>query len=100
MELKAEYNGLEVLYVAPYISASEGRKIKDLEMQGLCDGSIYPPIEKTPPKFAILKRNEWMMASADLVIAFVNRNYGGAFQALQAANRKKKKIINICNFIG
>ncbi len=100
MELKAEYDGVEVLYVAPYLSLSEQRKIKEMRSFGLCDASIYPPIENTPPKFAILKRNEWMMANADLVIAFVNRGYGGAYQALQVAKRKKKKIINICDFLG
>jgi len=66
---------------------------------GLCDTSIYPPIENVPPKFAISKRNEWMMISADLIIAYVNRSYGGAYKSLQVAKRRKKKIINICNFL-
>jgi len=66
---------------------------------GLCDTSIYPHIENVPPKFAISKRNEWMMISADLIIAYVNRSYGGAYKSLQVAKRRKKKIINICNFL-
>ena len=36
---------------------------------------------------------------SDIVIAYVNRNYGGAYKSLQAAKRKKKKIINICDFL-
>ena len=66
-----------------------------MQKNGWCDSSIYPPIESVPLKFAIAKRNEWMMENADLVIAYVNRNYGGAYQSLQIAKRRKKKIINI-----
>ena len=98
-ELKEERDGIEVVYVAPYISLSEQEKIKEMQNSGLCDTSIYPPIENTPPKFAIIKRNEWMMLNADIVIAYVEREYGGAYRSLQIAKRKKKKIINICDII-
>ena len=46
---------------------------------GLYDESIYPPIENVPPKFAIAKRNEWMMTNADFIIVYVKYNRGGAF---------------------
>ena len=62
---------------------------------GLYDSIVYPPIEKTPPRFAISKRNEWMISKADLVIAYVSRTYGGAYQTLQFARRKKKRVINL-----
>ena len=94
-ELKQEYSNIEVVYVTPYISLSEQTKIQKMQSRGLCDTSVYPPIEDTPPKFAISKRNEWMMTRADIIIAYVNRSYGGAYQSLRAAKRKKKKIINI-----
>ena len=98
-ELKQEYSGIEVIYVTPYISLSEQEKIREMHRSGLCDTSIYPPIENVPPRFAISKRNEWMMAKADLIIAYVNRSYGGAYKSLQVAKRKKKKIINICDLL-
>ena len=98
-ELKKEYGGIEVVYVTPYISLSEQEKIKTMQSYGLCDTSIYPPIENVPLKFAISKRNEWMMINADLIIAYVNRSYGGAYKSLQVAKRRKKKIINICDFV-
>ena len=63
------------------------------------DAILYPEIEDKPPKFAISKRNEWMMERANLIIAYVNRSYGGAYQSLQLAKRKKKRIINICDLI-
>ena len=38
-----------------------------------------------------------MVTNADIIIAYVNRNYGGAYKSLQVAKRKGKKIINIYN---
>lgn len=98
-ELKKELPGIELVYVSPYLNLSEQSKIKESLRLGLYDESIYPPIENVPPKFAILKRNEWMMANADLIIAYVKYNRGGAYKSLQVAKRKKKRILNICDFI-
>ena len=98
-ELKQERPGIEVVYVTPYISLSEQSKIDDLKRFGLCDSTIYPPIENIPPRFAILKRNEWMMTNADLIIAYVKYNSGGAYKSLQIAKRREKRIINICDIL-
>ena len=97
-ELKRAYKSIELVYVMPYITASEQEKVKEMIEYGLYDSSIYPPIETVPPKFAITKRNEWMVSNADLIIAFVKHNYGGAYKTLTWAKRKNKKIINLCNF--
>ena len=69
--------------------------IKEMQENGFCDTSIYPPIERVPLRFAISKRNEWMMENADLIIAYITHSYGGAYKSLRVAKRKKKKIINI-----
>ena len=98
-ELRREYDDIEVVYVTPYISLSEQAKIKEMQRWGLCDTSIYPPIENVPLRFAISKRNEWMMSNSDLIIAYVNRSYGGAYKALQVAKRKNKKIINVYDLL-
>lgn len=99
-ELKDECSmGVELVYVTPYISLSEQEKIKEMQNNGLCDTSIYPPIENIPPRFAISKRNEWMITNADLIIAYVSSSYGGAYKSLQFAKRRNKKIINVCDFI-
>ena len=95
--MKAEYPGIEAVYVTSYLGISEQARIREMQMCGLCDGALYPPLEGTPPKFAISKRNEWMMESADLIIAYVERGYGGAYQALQTARRRGKRIINLCD---
>lgn len=53
------------------------------------DDTIYPDIEKVPPGFAIIKRNEWMIDNSDFLIAYVKNDFGGAYKTLQYAEKKK-----------
>ncbi len=92
-EMKNEYCA-EVVYVTPYMNFKEQEKIRDMLKHKLCDASLYPPIEHVPPRFAILKRNEWMMKNADVIIAYVSHNFGGAYKSIQIARRNNKRIIN------
>ena len=98
-ELKRENYRVELVYVTPYLNTSAQRKIKELIFAGEYDSSLYPPIEKAPLKFAISKRNEWMMKNSDVIIAYVDHSWGGAFRSLKFAIAAKKKIINICNYV-
>ena len=59
------------------------------------DGSVYLPLETIPRRFAISKRNEWMIEQADVVVACVTHNWGGAATTLTYARRKKKRIISV-----
>ncbi len=60
------------------------------------DNSVYPEgLELVPKRFAISKRNEWMIAQSDFVICYVDREYGGAAQFVKKAIRKNKTVINI-----
>ena len=46
-------------------------------------------------KSAITKRNRWMIDQSQLLIAFVYRDFGGAFTTLKYAQKKQLQIINI-----
>ena len=61
----------------------------------LYDDTTYPPLEDVPMKFAISKRNEWMVDQADAVVAYVTHGWGGAAATLQYAERKNKRIIRV-----
>ena len=93
--LKKEFPSIKIIYVMPYLSLHEQAKVREMQRLKLCDSSIYPPIEKAPPRFAISKRNDWMVKSASLVIAYVNHRHGGAYRALKTAQSNKKKIVNL-----
>ena len=86
-EMKEEYDNIQSILVIPYPD-----RAYDLSFY---DSTIYPPLEKVPPKFAITERNKWMVENSDVLIAYVNHGWGGAAATLEYANCKKKTIINI-----
>ena len=91
-DLKANFPEIELIFITPYLDKNYSK----LEFAKYhYDDVIFPPIESVPRKFAILKRNEWMVEQADLVIAYVKYSWGGAAKALEYSKRKKKRIINI-----
>ena len=46
-------------------------------------------------KSAITKRNRWMVEQSDWLIAFVYRDFGGAYTTLRYAEKKGLQIINL-----
>lgn len=48
-----------------------------------------------PKRFAISKRNEWMIKQSDFVVTYIRCSFGGANQFAEKAKRKKKQVINI-----
>ena len=91
-ELKKEFQDIELIFITPYLDKNYSKL--DFAKYHY-DDVIFPPLESVPRKFAILKRNEWMVEEADLVIAYVMYSWGGATKTLEYANRKKKQIINL-----
>lgn len=77
----------EVVLVLPYLN----RKYNEEEY----DYTVFPPLESVPPRYAISKRNEWMISQADVVVAYVAHSWGGAAKSLECAQKKKKTIIYI-----
>ncbi len=56
------------------------------------DDTTYPPLENVPPRYAIVRRNEWMVRESDVVISGVTHGWGGAAKTLDFAKRKQKII--------
>lgn len=58
--------------------------------------TIYPEgLENVPLRFAIAKRNEWMVNHSDMVIAYVMYTFGGAAKYMEYAKKKGKEVINL-----
>lgn len=86
-ELKKIYPHIRLVLATAYINQEKPSDIyDDIE---------YPPIENVPLRFAISKRNEWMVDNSDVVISFVMEPIGGAAKTLAYAKRKKKRIIDL-----
>ena len=55
--------------------------------------SILPEgIEPVPRRFAINYRNKWMLNKSDIVVTYVTRNFGGAWEFEQIAEKQKKSL--------
>lgn len=63
------------------------------------DVDIAHAASKAHPKAAIQTRNREMVDRADLVICFVEKNFGGAYKTIEYAKKQNKTIINIADSI-
>lgn len=58
--------------------------------------TIYPEgLETVPKRFAIPWRNKWMIQQSDIVVTYVNHNFGGAWQFKEIAIKHSKKVIEL-----
>ena len=58
--------------------------------------TIYPDgLELTPPKYAIDKRNRWMLNQSEYVVTYVKTTFGGAYKFKNLAEKKGKIVINL-----
>lgn len=58
--------------------------------------SLLPEgFEKFPPKFAIDRRNDYMLKKSDFVICYSSHHFGGAGKFTEKAIKKNKRVINL-----
>lgn len=97
VEFKNSHNSASIIFVTPYITEKyQNNHLRFINNS--FDYIIYPPIESTPLRFSIPKRNEWIIRESDLIICHITHNFGGAFKAYRYALKKQqKKIINLPN---
>ena len=93
--IKKDRGRCELVYITPYITEAQQKKVAAFLDDGLYDSVLYPPLEHIPPRFSILHRNEWMVSNADTVLAYVRTSYGGAYRGLLYAKKLGKDIINL-----
>lgn len=87
---KKRFTNIRNCLVIPYIHPEFLDRISKLKER--FDETFYPSLERVPLKYAIIRRNEWMIDKADVLFACVCRSWGGAAQTLEYA-RQRKKII-------
>ena len=90
---KENKKNTSIYFISPYLD-EKYLKGKSLLID-LCDGVIYPDIEKVPYKFSILARNKWLVEHSDIIICCVYKTFGGAAKMLEYAKTKNKIIINL-----
>lgn len=88
--LKKTHSHIRYYIVLAYLP----QKIREGEIEN--SDTIYPEgLENVPPKYAIFKRNEWMIQQANIVITYVTHTIGGAARFRELAIQKKKTVIDL-----
>lgn len=60
------------------------------------NATIFPEgLENALPRFAIAKRNEWMLKKSKIVIAYTKSHFSNCYKWLEKAEKRGLKIINI-----
>ena len=89
--LKQEYPHISFAKVLAYLPT-------DKEEYSTTDYSntVFPEgLESVPPRFAIDKRNRWMIEQSDFVVVYVKYSTGGAAKFAELAKRRGKTVINL-----
>ncbi|MBQ4099077.1 MAG: hypothetical protein IJC87_03005 [Clostridia bacterium] len=89
-EIKLQRADVKITRVTPYLN-------KEYAKDKLIDGNLYPEIEHVPPKFAIIKRNEWVIDKSDIVIFYMKFSTKKTYDFYLYAKRKNKRIINLAD---
>ena len=60
--------------------------------------TVFPEeLEFSVPRFAISKRNEWMLKQASITVVYVNHRFSNAHKWLEKASAKGLEVINLSN---
>ena len=88
--MKKEYPHIRYYVVLAYMPGTTNYRYEDFSDTIYTDG-----LETVPKRFAISKRNDWMLNNSDMVVSYVNKPCGGAYNFTQKAVKKKKRLWNI-----
>ena len=91
-ELKTTYPHIKNTLVFSYLPPSN----EDFTLPSAYTDSVYLLERRVPPRHAILETNKCMVEKADCLVVGIIKEWGGAWQAVEYAKQKGKRIINIC----
>lgn len=89
--LKSSYSYIHYAVILAYMPQSRTQ-----ESYNDYSDTIFPEeFEKILPKYAIVKRNNWMLNRSDYVVSYITHTWGGAAQFKRLAEKKGKTVINL-----
>ena len=94
---KKQFPHIRLILVIPYLTKELQRNKQEYER--LYDAIVKPAVlDSVHPKYAISKRNRWMVQKSTVVIAYNRVAFGGAYEAIQYAKSQGKAVIQIPAF--
>ena len=89
-ELKAKYPQIRYTVVLAYLPDEHIKEVYG-------EDTLFPDgLENVPKKFAICKRNDWMIQQSGYAVCYVHKVTGGAAKFREKA---KKKGLKICDLL-
>ena len=92
-ELKTEFPQIDYAVVLAYMPGK-----KD-EHTDLSDTLLPEEIASTPPRYAIDRRNKWMLKHSDYVVSYITHSWGGAAKYVEMAEHQNNTVVNIAGRI-
>ena len=90
-ELKVKYPQIRYTVVLAYMPNEHIKEIYG-------EDTLFPDgLENVPKRFAINKRNDWMISHSDIAVCYVWKITGGAAKFREKAEKKKLQIIDVLN---
>ena len=86
-KLKRIYPKINYAVVLPYLP------ITQIPTEDYSD-TIFP-LEKVPPRFAIDRRNHWMLDQSDFVVTYVWKSWGGAAKFKGIAKKRGLQVMEL-----
>ena len=88
-ELKVKYPHIRYTVVLAYMPDEHIKEVYG-------EDTLYPDgLETVPRRFAISKRNDWMIQHSGYAVCYVHKITGGAAKFREKAEKKGLRIINI-----
>ena len=90
-ELKSKYPQLRYTVVLAYMPDSYIKEVYGGD-------TLFPDgMENVPKKYAISKRNDWMIQHSDYAVCYVHKITGGAAKFRDKAEKRRLQIIDVLN---
>ena len=88
-ELKAKYQQIRYTVVIAYMPDEHIKEVYGKD-------TLFPDgLETVPKRFAISKRNDWMIQQSGFAICYVHKITGGAVKFREKAEKRKLQIIDL-----
>lgn len=87
--MKDEYPNINYSVVLSYLP----KRAEDFE--DYSDTILPETVNNGHPRFAIERRNKWMIENSQIAVCYVEHSYGGAYKFARLAAARKLEIINL-----
>ena len=86
--IKSENNEIDFKIVLSYLD--------EKALTNNQDATIFPEgLEKVPKRYAISKRNDWLISNSNIAIIYSTNTFSNSFKLSQKAIKKKLTVINL-----